>query len=351
MQHYLTKWELYILFKEYLRFQQIEFSPAVYCFKVRRQLDTLRKQPFFKTYPDVTEEVFKKILRTKNADIIRDKSHCRHFGVYFHNIKILRSWLEDYLIDYKADKLHSRRELFCTYRQSMRHTLDLLRNYFNINEKIITLKPEMEDGEGKILRVNTRTRLYEDILFMIQYGCLSLNDVFLQNTKVLIDTDNKDEVPIFSIKLRFLKTMDEIEQFICSTGVESRKLSNNNSNKQTEKEISDIPSPYNLFKIEQTDPAEIETETIFYRGKPLPLKYGTKEYKLLHFLIRNKRPVTHAEVLNEIGIQFYQKTSHKTDEEQIIDKIKVLKNYCSHLRAVLGWGVELVNSKGNIYLK
>lgn len=41
MRHYLTKWELYVLFVEYLRFQQVMFSPAVYCFKVRRQLATL----------------------------------------------------------------------------------------------------------------------------------------------------------------------------------------------------------------------------------------------------------------------------------------------------------------------
>lgn len=350
MQHYLTKWELYVLFVEYLRFRAVSFSPAVY-FKVRSQLTTLRKQPFFQTHPNIAEDEFKQILRRKNAEeIISKRSYNKRFNVYFHNRKIFTQWLEDYLIDYKADRLHTRRELFSTYRQSMRRTLDLLRAYANINEKIIKLKPEIDDGEGNVLRTNTRTRLYEDILFMIQHKYLSLDDVILLNTNVLIDTESKEE-PVFSIHLTFLKPIEEIETFICTTGIESRKSASTKPKEQDETSNTGVPSPYNLFKIEQTDPAEIETETIFYRGNPLPLKYGTKEYKLLHFLIRNKRAVTHVEVLQEIGIQFYQKTSHKTYEEQVKDKIKVLKNYCSHLRVVLGWGVELVNSKGSIYLK
>ena len=62
MQHYLTKWELYVLFVEYSRFQQVSFSPAVYCFKARRQLATLREQSFFNTNPIITKEELEKIM-------------------------------------------------------------------------------------------------------------------------------------------------------------------------------------------------------------------------------------------------------------------------------------------------
>ncbi len=344
MQHYLTKWELYVLFVEYLRFQQVNFSPAVYCFKARRQLATLREQSFFNTNPIITKEELKKISRTKN---FKGTSLERgNVGVYFKDRKAFAQWLEDYLVDYKADRLHTRRELFSTYRQSMRHTLDLLRSYSNINEKRIKLEPEIDDGEGNILRTNTRTRLYEDILFMIQHEYLSLNDVILLNTNVLTDMESK-ETPVFSTHLTFLKPIDEIETFVCATGVARRK--DTKPKEQDETSNTGIASPYNQFEIKRTNSKDAESEQIWHNNYPLDLKYGTILYNLLRFIIRQAKPVTHTDILKNVTFDFY-KGRNLTDYQ--IEKLaeRSLKHYCSRLRQYLE-GVEIKNHDHTIYLK
>ena len=314
MQHYLTKWELYVLFVEYLRFQQIPFSPAVYCFKARRQLATLQEQLFFQTNPDITGEEFKKIARLKNAELIVKRSHNRRFNVYFHNRKLLRSWLADYLANYRADKLHSRRELFSTYRQSMRRTLDLLREYANINEKRIILKPEIEDGGGKVLRADTRTRLYEDILFMIQHEYLALDDVILHNTKVLLDIENKDEVPSFSLRLTFLKPIEEIEKLLrddIGYTHSPAEIKPKEDNIDTQKILQKLNAleiqakPQN--EDEEDDPnsylgLRIENKKIYYKddAKPLQFREGSKEMKLVKHLIKQKEKPSHRDDLMDV---------------------------------------------------
>lgn len=315
MQHYLTKWELYILFVEYLRFQQVSFSPTVYCFKARRQLATLREQPFFQTNPNIAEDEFKQILRGKNAEeIILKRSHNKHFNVYFHNRKIFIQWLNCLLFAYQADELHSRREQFCSHEQSMRHTLDLLKQYAKINSKKILLKDTLNDMAGNTIQTSERVRLYEDILVLVQKECLSVDDVILNNTKILIDTECKDDSPLFSLRLTFLKPIEEIESFLRNTPVyvnlpaeEQPKAENVDTQKILEK--------LNALEVKadsQSDDGEdepnsylglrIENKKIYYEDKtiPLPFREGSKEMKLLKHLIKQKTKPSHRDDLMDI---------------------------------------------------
>lgn len=318
MQHYLTKWELYVLFVEYLRFQQISFSPAVYCFKARRQLATLREQPFFQTNPNIAEDEFKQILRGKNAEeIILKRSHNKHFNVYFHNRKIFIQWLNCLLFAYQADELHSRREQFCSHERSMRHTLDLLKQYAKINSKKILLKDTLNDMAGNTIQTSERVRLYEDILVLVQKECLSVDDVILNNTKILIDTECKDDSPSFSLRLTFLKPIEEIESFLRSTPVyvnlpaeEQPKAENVDTQKILEK--------LNALEVKadfQSDDGEdgpnsylglrIEDEEIYYKDKPEPLKFRpkSKEMKLVSFLIKRQgRPASQKKLIKTVGL-------------------------------------------------
>lgn len=315
MQHYLTRWELYVLFVEYLRFQQVNFSPAVYCFKVRRQLATLREQPFFNTNPDTTKEEFEKISRTKKFK--GTSLEHSNLGVYFRDRKIFVQWLESYLTAYQTDELHSRREQFCSHEQSMRHTLDLLKQYAKINSKKILLKDTLNDMAGNTIQTSERVRLYEDILVLVQKECLSVDDVILNNTKILIDTECKDDSPSFSLRLTFLKPIEEIESFLRSTPVyanlpaeEQPKAENIDTQKILEKlNVLEVKADF------QSDDGEdgpnsylglrIEDEEIYYKDKPEPLKFRpkSKEMKLVSFLIKRQgRPASQKKLIKTVGL-------------------------------------------------
>ena len=315
MQHYLTKWELYVLFVEYLRFQQVSFSPAVYCFKARRQLATLREQPFFQTNPNIAEDEFKQILREKNAEeIILKRSHNKHFNVYFHNRKIFIQWLNCLLFAYQADELHSRREQFCSHERSMRHTLDLLKQYAKINSKKILLKDTLNDMAGNSIQASERVRLYEDILVLVQKKYLSVDDVILNNTKILIDTECKDDSPSFSLRLTFLKPIEEIESFLRSTPVYAN-LPAEEQPKAENVDTQKILEKLNALEVKadfQSDDGEdepnsylglrIENKKIYYEDKtiPLPFREGSKEMKLLKHLIKQKTKPSHRDDLMDV---------------------------------------------------
>ncbi len=315
MQHYLTKWELYILFVEYLRFQQVSFSPTVYCFKARRQLATLREQPFFQTNPNIAEDEFKRILRGKNAEeIILKRSHNKHFNVYFHNRKIFIQWLNCLLFAYQADELHSRREQFCSHERSMRYTLDLLKQYAKINSKKILLKDTLDDMAGNSIQASERVRLYEDILVLVQKKYLSVDDVILNNTKILIDTECKDDSPLFSLRLTFLKPIEEIESFLRSTPVYAN-LPGEEQPKAENVDTQKILEKLNALEVKadsQSDDGEdepnsylglrIENKKIYYEDKtiPLPFREGSKEMKLLKHLIKQKTKPSHRDDLMDI---------------------------------------------------
>lgn len=315
MQHYLTKWELYVLFVEYLRFQQIPFSPAVYCFKARRQLATLREQPFFNTNPDTTKEEFEKISRTKKFK--GTSLEHSNLGVYFRDRKIFTQWLESYLTAYQTDELHSRREQFCSHEQSMRHTLDLLKQYAKINSKKILLKDTLNDMAGNTIQTSERVRLYEDILVLVQKECLSVDDVILNNTKILIDTECKDDSPSFSLRLTFLKPIEEIESFLRSTPVYAN-LPAEEQPKAENVDTQKILEKLNALEVKadfQSDDGEdgpnsylglrIEDEEIYYKDKPEPLKFRpkSKEMKLVSFLIKRQgRPASQKKLIKTVGL-------------------------------------------------
>lgn len=324
MQHYLTKWELYILFVEYLRFQQVSFSPTVYCFKARRQLATLREQPFFNTNPDTTKEEFEKISRTKN---FKGTSLERgNVGVYFKDRKIFTQWLDDLLAAYQTDELHSRREQFCSHEQSMRHTLDLLKQYAKINSKKILLKDTLNDMAGNTIRANERVRLYEDILVLVQKECLTVDDIILNNPKILTDIGSKEETPLFSLRLTFLKPIEEIESFLRSTPAYTN-LPAEEQPKAENVDTQKILEKLNALEVKtdsQSDDGEdepnsylglrIENKKIYYEDKtiPLPFREGSKEMKLLKHLIKQKTKPSHRDdLMDMLGLTAKKKKRKK----------------------------------------
>ena len=324
MQHYLTKWELYVLFVEYLRFQQVNFSPAVYCFKVRRQLATLREQPFFNTNPDTTKEEFEKISRIKKFK----GTSLEHsiLGVYFRDRKIFAQWLESYLTAYQTDELHSRREQFCSHEQSMCHTLDLLKQYAKINSKKILLKDTLNDMAGNTIRANERVRLYEDILVLVQKECLTVDDVILNNPKILTDIGSKEETPLFSLRLTFLKPIEEIESFLRTTPVytnlpaeEQPKTENIDTKKILEK-LNVLEVKANFRNDDSEDDSNsylglrMENKKIYYENKtiPLPFREGSKEMKLVKYLIKQKTKPSHRDdLMDVIGLTAKKKKRKK----------------------------------------
>ncbi len=211
MQHYLTKWEFYILFVQLRRFQNISVSMDIFKLHLYKQLGILRKQAFFHLCPQVTIEEIRQNFLAKTVKNIRPVES-KVMNIYFQDRKGLNVWLKEYLTDYKEDRLHSRRELFCCYEQSMQRTLALLKTYSNINSKKVLLKPEIDDGSGCAIRANTRTRLYEDILILMQGGYISVDDIFLDNSKVLTSLQNYSDSPSFSLRLSFLMPIEKIEQ-------------------------------------------------------------------------------------------------------------------------------------------
>lgn len=324
MQHYLTKWELYVLFVEYLRFQQVNFSPAVYCFKVRRQLATLREQPFFNTNPDTTKEEFEKISRIKKFK--GTSLEHSNLGVYFRDRKIFAQWLESYLTAYQTDELHSRREQFCSHEQSMCHTLDLLKQYAKINSKKILLKDTLNDMAGNTIRANERVRLYEDILVLVQKECLTVDDVILNNPKILTDIGSKEETPLFSLRLTFLKPIEEIESFLRSTPVytnlpaeEQPKTENIDTKKILEK-LNVLEVKANFRNDDSEDDSNsylglrMENKKIYYENKtiPLPFREGSKEMKLVKYLIKQKTKPSHRDdLMDVIGLTAKKKKRKK----------------------------------------
>ncbi len=324
MQHYLTKWELYVLFVEYLRFQQVNFSPAIYCFKVRRQLATLREQSFFNTNPIITKEELEKISRTKN---FKGTSLERgNVGVYFKDRKIFTQWLDGLLAAYQTDELHSRREQFCSHEQSMRHTLDLLKQYAKINSKKILLKDTLNDMAGNTIRANERVRLYEDILVLVQKECLTVDDIILNNPKILTDIGSKEETPLFSLRLTFLKPIEEIESFLRSTPVytnlpaeEQPKTENIDTQKILEK-LNVLEVKANFRNDDSEDDSNsylglrIENKKIYYENKtiPLPFREGSKEMKLVKYLIKQKTKPSHRDdLMDVIGLTAKKKKRKK----------------------------------------
>ena len=312
MQHYLTKWELYVLFVEYLRFQQVNFSPAIYCFKVRRQLATLREQSFFNTNPIITKEELEQISRTKN---FKGTSLERgNVGIYFKDRKVFTQWLESYLTAYQTDELHSRREQFCSHEQSMCHTLDLLKQYAKINSKKILLKDTLNDMAGNTIRANERVRLYEDILVLVQKECLTVDDIILNNPQILTDIGSKEETPLFSLRLTFLKRIGEIESFLRSTPVytnlpaeEQPKTANIDTQKILEK-LNVLEVKANFRNDDGEDDSNsylglrIENKKIYYENKtiPLPFREGSKEMKLVKYLIKQQTKPSHRDDLMDV---------------------------------------------------
>lgn len=357
MQHYLTKWELYVLFVEYLRFQQIPFSPAVYCFKARRQLATLREQPFFNTNPDTTKEEFEKISRTKKFK--GTSLEHSNLGVYFRDRKIFTQWLESYLTAYQTDELHSRREQFCSHEQSMRHTLDLLKQYAKINSKKILLKDTLNDMAGNSIQASERVRLYEDILVLVQKKYLSVDDVILNNTKILIDTECKDDFPLFSLRLTFLKPIEEIESFLRSTSVyanlpaEEQPKAENVNSQEILQEIKSLKEQINPQNNDDEDGPNsylglrIEDEEIYYKDKPEPLKFRpkSKEIKLVSFLIERKgKPVSQKRTIRRLGLTHKQNkegTEAYRDERKSVSKKSARERNSDKLRHI----IRVVSSK------
>ena len=324
MQHYLTKWELYVLFVEYLRFQQVNFSPAIYCFKVRRQLATLREQSFFNTNPIITKEELEQISRTKN---FKGTSLERgNVGIYFKDRKVFTQWLESYLTAYQTDELHSRREQFCSHEQSMCHTLDLLKQYAKINSKKILLKDTLNDMAGNTIRANERVRLYEDILVLVQKECLTVDDIILNNPQILTDIGSKEETPLFSLRLTFLKRIGEIESFLRSTPVytnlpaeEQPKTANIDTQKILEK-LNVLEVKANFRNDDGEDDSNsylglrIENKKIYYENKtiPLPFREGSKEMKLVKYLIKQQTKPSHRDdLMDVIGLTAKKKKRKK----------------------------------------
>ena len=325
MQHYLTKWELYVLFVEYLRFQQVNFSPAVYCFKVRRQLATLREQPFFNTNPDTTKEEFEKISRTKK---FKGTSLERgNVGVYFKDRKVFTQWLDGLLAAYQTDELHSRREQFCSHEQSMRHTLDLLKQYAKINSKKILLKDTLNDMAGNTIRANERVRLYEDILVLVQKECLTVDDIILNNPKILTDIGSKEEMPLFSLRLTFLKPIEEIEPLLrhyityanLPVAEEQPKAENIDTQKILEKlNVLEVKANFKNDDVGEDSNSylglSIENKKIYYENKtiPLPFREGSKEMKLVKYLIKQKTKPSHRDdLMDVIGLTAKKKKCKK----------------------------------------
>ena len=324
MQHYLTKWELYVLFVEYLRFQQVNFSPAIYCFKVRRQLATLREQSFFNTNPIITKEELEKISRTKN---FKGTSLERgNVGVYFKDRKLFTQWLDGLLAAYQTDELHSRREQFCSHEQSMRHTLDLLKQYAKINSKKILLKDTLNDMVGNTIRANERVRLYEDILVLVQKECLTVDDIILNNPKILTDIGSKEETPLFSLRLTFLKPIEEIESFLRSTPVytnlpaEEQPKEENIDTKKILEKLNVLEVKANFRNDDGEDDSNsylglrIENKKIYYENKtiPLPFREGSKEMKLVKYLIKQKTKPSHRDdLIDVIGLTAKKKKRKK----------------------------------------
>ena len=324
MQHYLTKWELYVLFVEYLRFQQVNFSPAIYCFKVRRQLATLREQSFFNTNPIITKEELEQISRTKN---FKGTSLERgNVGIYFKDRKVFTQWLESYLTAYQTDELHSRREQFCSHEQSMCHTLDLLKQYAKINSKKILLKDTLNDMAGNTIRANERVRLYEDILVLVQKECLTVDDIILNNPQILTDIGSKEETPLFSLRLTFLKRIGEIESFLRSTPVYTN-LPAEEQPKTANIDTQIILEKLNVLEVKanfRNDDGEddsnsylglrIENKKIYYENKtiPLPFREGSKEMKLVKYLIKQQTKPSHRDdLMDVIGLTAKKKKRKK----------------------------------------
>lgn len=208
MKHYLTKWEFYVLFVELKRFQNISFSKEVYIFHIHRNLSTLRSLPFFCLCPQLSKEVLDKISRSKSFRGT-PLEHNSVINICFHDRKCFSAWLELYLNAYRNDKLHSRRELFCSSENSMKQTMQLLRKYQQINSKKALLKAEIDDGAGGFIKTNTKSRLYEDILILAQEGKISIDDVFLDNSAILREYMGEESAnPSFSLRISFLQHLE-----------------------------------------------------------------------------------------------------------------------------------------------
>ena len=134
MASYLTKWELYMALA-----RGISLSPVVYCFKVYKHLPTLQKLPFFYTTPDFSVKQLREICDLREANNrVFDLSSPPIFSIHLSQRELLE-WRKGYVLEYQKDNLFdAKKQLFCSHEQSMRYTLDLLKQYTKINSKRVS---------------------------------------------------------------------------------------------------------------------------------------------------------------------------------------------------------------------
>lgn len=121
-----------------------------------------------------------------------------------------------YLKMYQSDVLRASTYTYYSYKNSMRATLKLLREYANINEKVFNIIPKFKDGE-RVLQINKATRMKEDLLILARKGFIKLNSIRMIHVPALLTDLEKEDIFPVSIAISFLTTVDYMEKMLSTS--------------------------------------------------------------------------------------------------------------------------------------
>lgn len=129
----------------------------------------------------------------------------------------MNAFVDKYLQEYQKDALVIPTECtYYSYKNSISETLKILRGYSQINNKECTIRPIFQDGDRQ-LKVNQKTRFYEDLLLLHRKGFIELGhvskDLFPSNTPVREQLKTLS----LSIHLRFLTSVDYMEKMLTTS--------------------------------------------------------------------------------------------------------------------------------------
>lgn len=261
------------------------------------------------------------------------------------NADKLLNWVTDYLSCYQKGEVIAPG---LSYEKSMFETLNILEQYEAMNPKIACVQKETIFSPDLVVSAAKHSHLFEDLYILARQGYIGFFNISYEHGKLTkpIPGTIWEEIQLakrqllVSVSLFFYSPVSVIREKVLGQAQKTKE--------------SVLPVPYNRFQINQTNPLSIETETIWYENKPLPLVYKTKEYQLLRILIQYARPVSYTEIFKSIPFSSY-KRFHEDGEPLSGFELearfrKNIKNYCSKLRKLLP-GILVINEKEHILLR
>ena len=234
----------------------------------------------------------------------------------------LSKWLADYIEHYKNGKIIGRGTPALGYIKSIQTTLNLLHTYEENNETSAYIRREIDDGFGNLIRANSRSRLFEDLFVLGQEEFISFSDIeyaygTLSNDTAATDIDKlrNNRAIILSLTVLFNKDVNSMwEKLLPNVKNEAESPSSVPLSPQTDERHktanADLPNDdednldaYLGLRIE-------DNKQIYFGEMLLPFKGGTKEIKLIKYLIRRKEKPSYRDNIIEDVLKYKNEEKH-----------------------------------------